>query len=187
MFPDGRAELAPGFTEDTDISNKDRVTWTNTIIDNYRQEVKPVEEVIRRWGDVSGYVPGEMNGSQQRQLVVNYAKMLDPSSAVMENEASAVANAGIAFPLLTEYYRMAVNNSLTKEKQQTILDEMKALGKSRYDELTSTYDKYREQFEAIGIDPQPYLRLPDVPGLSSGLTDEERDELRRLRREQGGR
>jgi hypothetical protein len=144
---------------------KDRVTMANTMVGNYWKEVKEPMEVIERWRDVSKYVPGKLDGAQQRVLVVNFAKALDPSSAVMENEADAIAQAARKLPGLDRWYRAAVDSSLPEEDQRNILREITKLAARRYPQIEGARQRYGKQFELAGIDdPSPYLGyMPDPP------------------------
>ncbi|MCF7985196.1 MAG: hypothetical protein K9L70_12395 [Thiohalocapsa sp.] len=141
------AQIAPG----------DRVTWTNTVADNYRQESAPLAEPVRRWQDVSTYTPGKMDGAQQRALVVAFAKALDPTSAVMEGEADAVANTGRQYPWIDDLYRKAIDSAISPKRQIEVFNELRRLAAARSGELRDLHGRYVQQFGEIGIDPAPYI------------------------------
>jgi hypothetical protein len=144
-------ELMPG-EQKPSMAPGDRVNWANTIADNYRAEVAPLATPVQRWNDVSTYVPGKMTGAQQRALVVSFAKALDPSSAVMEGEAAAVANAARNLPWLGDLWKKAVDSGLPEETLRDLLTELGKLAQSRYAELTDIHGRYAKQFSLAGFE-----------------------------------
>ncbi len=153
-------ELTPlaGFDDAAVLSTKDRVSVANTIADDFRAESSQNREVLRRWEGVRKYDPNKMNQQQARNLIVSYAKALDPTSAVLGGEAEVIEAAGRKFGIIKDLWNKHVSGGgLMPEQAKQIMAEMEQLSRSAYVNQAQTWRRYNEQFGEAGISPAPYL------------------------------
>jgi len=119
---------------------------------------KIFEEPLRRYNDVANKDPTKLTGAEQRTIIVSYAKMIDPTSAVMQNEADAVAKTGEKMPIFNDWWRMVINNSMPAETMASIMQEAEQLANKRYAELASTYGQFQQRLKLYGQDnPVPWI------------------------------
>jgi len=144
-------------TEQPGPDPKEEVTTANVLVDNYRTDTKPLEEQLRRWDIVKSYSPETMSGVQDRSLIVSYAKMLDPTSAVMTGEAESVAQAGRTMPWITDLWTKAQGQGLSTQQRQEIMQEIEHLARQRSEESVDTWTRYSQQFGRAGIPFEPYI------------------------------
>jgi hypothetical protein len=154
------------------------IDFGNSVADDWRQESAPLTVPLRRYKDVKDYDPADLSPAQMRALIVNYAKFLDPTSAVMENEADAVANAGQAFPALRDLWRRAIDGKLPEDTARSIIDEMGSLAEKRQDELIEKHKVFSDRLRLGGItDPTPWLGSPVIVDFKEKESkNEEEDE-----------
>jgi hypothetical protein len=165
----GTPEPAPPAPEV--LSQKDRISFAQSTQDDFRQDAAGVFlEPLRRYGDVADLNPETMTGAQQRTLVVTLAKMSDPTSAVMEGEADAVAKAGETMPWIKDLYRSAIDGNLPVERLRQLQEEARRLAQNRHAELKPTYDRYSTRLAQLGIeDPETWIgAMPKLPGGGGG-------------------
>ena len=157
------------------IDPKDVVTWTNTIADNFRQEAKPLEAGLRYYQDVRGYNPGTMDAAQQMSLIVSFAKLADPNSAVQEGEVDVIRQAGQTMPWITSLWKQAKGGTLSPEQQRMYLADIEQKAQRRAEEYNALYGRYAGQFGAVGLpNPEIYLGRPfsfQPPGGPAKGTD----------------
>jgi hypothetical protein len=161
------------------LTPKDQLTLAGGAADKYRTETAGVfEEPLRRYNDIADKDPAELTGAEQRTLIVNYAKMLDPSSAVMESEAQAVEMAGAKMPVFKRWWKDLADGSLRPETVQTIMAEMNQLANKRYEELAQTYTQYSSRLDTYGVtDYKPWIgELPEPPVTPEWMQSQEEEE-----------
>ena len=135
---------------------------------------KIFEEPVRRFGDIASKDPRKMTGAEQRTVIVNYAKMLDPTAAVMENEADAVRKAGEKMPLFNDWWRKIVSGKMKPETMANIMLEAEQLAVRRYRELASTYGSFMQRLKLYGQeDPIPWIgEMMEAPKPVRYMVDE---------------
>jgi hypothetical protein len=179
---DAPAEVAEPIPGTEPLTRKERLTFAGQASTAYQNSTAKVfEEPLRRYRDIATKDPTKMNGPEQRTLIVNYAKMLDPTSAVMENEADAVAKAGETAPKVMEFWREYLNGGLSEARIREIMMEMEGLATRRYAELKEDYETYKNRLTGeYGVpDVTPWIgKLPEAPPPLGFTRDEETGEIR---------
>jgi hypothetical protein len=154
----------PPEPETPDLTPKERLSFANTVTDDWRQETAPLTIPLQKFEDIEGYDADNLTPAQQRALVVNFAKFLDPTSAVMENEAEAIEMAGQSFPELQRLWRRAVDGNLKPDVARSVIAEMRALADKRRAELGGLYGRFSDRLRLGGIeDPTPWIGGPPTP------------------------
>jgi hypothetical protein len=178
-YKDGKLTAIPipgtGVEGPAQIDPKDVVNWTNTIADNFRQEARPLQAGLRYYDDVRQYNPGSMDAAQQQSLIIAFAKLNDPNSAVMEGEAEVIKQAGKTMPWITGLWEQAKGAALSPEQQTMYMRDVVQKAASRAEEYNALYGRYAGQFGQVGLpNPDLYLGRPFSfipPGAPAKGTD----------------
>ena len=168
VAPNQPPKLVEGIGEppELDLDTNQRFQLSQSAAGQWRQSAATVfKEPLRRFNDIADKDPTKLTGADQRTIVVNYAKMLDPTSAVMENEADAVRKAGEKMPMFNDWWRQIIDGSMPAETMANIMLEAEQLAVKRYAELASTYGSYQQRLKLYGQeDPIPWIgEMPQAP------------------------
>ncbi len=144
-----------------------RVTAANTLSDNFRQEAKPVDEVLTRYDQVRDIDPVTADATQDRTLIVALSRALDPNSAVMEGEAESVQRAAGGQGRWANTIRKTwAGEELTASERTSIIREMSRLAGGAAKKQNKLWNRYSRRAERYGLDPrnvvdeEPYQYTP---------------------------
>jgi len=140
------------------------------IASDYRKDTAVPNVLLDQYHRVADYDPKTMTGAQDRNLIVAFAKMADPTSAVMEGEAAVVQAAGRGMPWLMDWWMKAKGAALSPGQRANILEEMQRGANQAGQKQAETWLQYlnRSQgYKQFGVDPMRVL--PSHPTQVKGL------------------
>lgn len=172
---EGGITVVPGTRESEEPTRQQRVALEGDLRDRFGAQ-KPVQEFLQMGPQILAIRDGVARENPSRLNDINltfaFAKMLDPTSVVRENEAGQiVASASVADRLSGYISRLNGGAAFSPELRAQLLRE----AESRYSAARSAYDveadAYRDLARSYGVEPTrvipPRRDLPEarpIPG-----------------------
>lgn len=153
---------------------------------NALPQVKEYQTVIRQYGSALGTDPSP-TGDQA--LITAYAKMLDPTSVVREQEFNTVAagdsTVGQLYAKMSKEFGIDGGGMLRPEVRQRVRNEMQNLVESYNSTYNQARDQYRQFAETSGVNPEmvvgDHLGKPFKENIRDARLDQRGGEAGNLR------
>lgn len=185
LTQEGGITVVPGTRESQEPTRQQRVALEGDLRDRFGAQ-KPVQEFLSMGPQILAIRDGVARENPSRLNDINltfaFAKMLDPTSVVRENEAGQiVASASVADRLSGYIARLNGGAAFSPELRAQLLRE----AESRYSAARSAYDveadAYRDLARSYGVDAgrviPPRRDLPEarpIPGSPEAQADQTR-------------
>ena len=157
--------------EDTEVTN---------LRKEYDRAVADPKTQMNFWERVRDIEPAaaEKNAADQRTFMVAFAKMMEPSAAVMANDEEALRVAAATNPMVRDFQRRWLSGGLNKEELSNMKDRMRENASLAVQTGAETWGRYQELAE-IRAGPE---RVREVVGRAPmGMAPRQVDILRQQR------